>query len=128
MHNPGAMKQAQAAECAAKQGGASAFWAYSDAIFARTTSNGNGFPVENLVPLAVEQGLDEAAFRSCLESDATLARVKQDLEEGAAAGVSGTPGNFLVDNATGKVVMVNGARPLEDLRARVEAMLEEPAQ
>lgn len=128
MHNPGALKQAQAAECAAKQGGASAFWAYSDAIFARTRSNGNGFPVDNLVPLAGEQGLDKAAFQACLENDATLDRVKRDLEQGAEAGVTGTPGNFLMDNATGRVVVVSGARPLEDLRGTVQDMLEQPSE
>ncbi len=47
-HNPGAQKQAAASECANELGGNYAFQKYTDAIYARTRSNGKGFPVANL--------------------------------------------------------------------------------
>jgi protein-disulfide isomerase len=81
-HNPGAQKQAEASECAAKLGGNDAFWLYTDHIYARTRSNGNGFPVENLVPLAKEIGLDGGQFRRCLESGEMTAKVKADYQMG----------------------------------------------
>jgi len=122
-HNPGAEREAEASECIAELGGNDAFWHYADAIYERTHSNGNGFPAEKLAPLAVEVGVDEAAFRKCLDSGRHKAQIQQDAREGQAAGVDGTPGNFLMDNATGRVVPVKGARPLDDLKAVVDNML-----
>jgi protein-disulfide isomerase len=80
-HNPGAQKQAEASECANELGGNDAFWKYSDAIYARTQSNGKGFPLTQLAPLATEIGLDGETFRQCLDSGKYTARVQEDLEK-----------------------------------------------
>jgi protein-disulfide isomerase len=127
-HNPGAQKQAEASECAAELGGNQAFWRYLDAIFARTSSGGTGFPLDKLVPLAAELGLDERSFQSCLESERYKAKVQQQLQEGIAAGVTGTPGNFLVDHTSGRVVPIMGARPLEALKQVVDQLSAQPAR
>lgn len=127
-HNPGAQKQAEASECAAELGGNQAFWRYIDTIFARTRSGGTGFPPSELVPLAKELGLDEQAFQHCLASERYKAKVQQQLREGSAAGVSGTPGNFLVDHTSGRVVPIMGARPLEELKRLVEQLSAQPAR
>lgn len=119
MHNPGAQQQAEASECAAELGGNDAFWAYTNAVYARTSSGGNGFPEAKLVPLAGEIGLDEAGFRECLDSGRHAERVREDLEGGMRAGVNGTPGNILVNNETGEALMRAGAQPLEALRDAV---------
>lgn len=116
-HNPGAQKQAEAAECAGELGGREAFWAYSDAIYERTTSGGEGFPVANLIPLSQELGLDQGAFTQCLESGQMTERVIADLRNGQQAGVSGTPGNILRHNPTGEVIPLSGAQPLANLEA-----------
>lgn len=103
-HNPGAQKQAEAAECAGELGGNDHFWRYTDLIYERTRSNGKGFPVENLVPLAVEIGLDEAAFASCFDSEKYRDKVLKQFANGQASGVTGTPGSFLRHNASGETV------------------------
>jgi len=121
-HNPGAQKQAEAAECAAKQGGNDAFWRYSDLIYQRTKSNGRGFPIDNLVPLAKEIGLDVAPFKQCLDSGEMVARVKADYENGVASGVTGTPGNILLHNGSGDALAKAGALPLARLQAAVEML------
>ena len=121
-HNPGAQKQAEASECAAKLGGNDAFWLYTDHIYARTRSNGKGFPIENLVPLAEEMGLNAAEFKGCLESGEMTARVKADYKNGAASGISGTPGNFLLHNASGDALVMSGALPLSRLQAGVNRL------
>ena len=126
-HNPGAQKQAEAAECAAKLGGNEAFWRYSDLIYARTTSNGNGFPIHKLVPLAVEIGLDEKPFKQCLESDEMRERVQRDYENGVLSGISGTPGNIFVNNKTGQVVVAAGALPVPRLQRIVDELLKSKA-
>lgn len=122
-HNPGAQKQAEASECAAKQGGNDAFWRYSDLIYARTKSNGNGFPIDDLVPLAQEIGLNRVSFERCLESGEMRARVLKDYENGVQSGISGTPGNIFINHATGKVIAAAGALPVERLQGIVDRLL-----
>lgn len=115
-HNPGAHREAQASECAAELGGNDAFWAFTDAVYERTSSGGEGFPKDQIVPLGVEIGLDEAAFKECIESDRHEDRIDRDLAEGVRAGVSGTPGNILLNNETGEAMMRAGAQPLGALQ------------
>jgi protein-disulfide isomerase len=122
-HNPGAQKQAEAAECAAELGGNDGFWAYTDALYERTKSGGRGFPLSALVPLAEELGMDGAEFRACLDSGRHTARVQEDLQEGSRIGVTGTPGNVLLNNETGEVHMMPGALPYERLSAQLEKLL-----
>lgn len=71
-HNPGAQKQAEASECAAELGGNGAFWKFTNLIYERTNSNGKGFPLDNLVPLAKEVGLEKGAFQTCLDSQRSM--------------------------------------------------------
>jgi len=97
-HNPGAQKQAEASECAAELGGNTTFWQYSDLIYERTRSNGNGFPIDQLVPLAVEIGLDKAAFKQCLDSNRMAKRVNQEQQNGVESGITGTPGSIFIHN------------------------------
>jgi len=127
-HNPGAQKEAEAAECAYEAGGDAAFWAYADAIYARTTSNGQGFPPDRLVPLAQELGHDRQAFQACLDSGRPAARVREDIAEGEHVGVSATPTNILLHNKTGAVRVIVGAVPLTEVRAGVAQLLAESGQ
>lgn len=122
-HNPLAQKEAEASECAGEVGGNDGFWRYTDAVYARTRSNGKGFPLDGLVPLAGELGLDQAKFEECFESERFAERVNEDLEEGQAAGISGTPGNILLDNRSGRVRVVSGAVSLARLRSEIDALL-----
>ncbi len=124
IHNPGAQKQAEASECANELGGNEAFWKYADEIFARTKSNGKGFPINQLVPLAKEIGLDETEFQSCLKSGRYTERVQEDLAEGSRIGITGTPGNILLNNETGEVRVLKGAKPTKVLKANISRMLE----
>lgn len=122
-HNPGAQKQAEASECASEQGGNEAFWKYTDALYTRTTSGGKGFPLDKLTPLAEELGLDGVAFKDCLDSGKHAARVKEDFDEGAQSGITGTPGNILLHNETGEVRLEAGAKPLEAFKQHIDELL-----
>lgn len=122
-HNPGAQKQAEAAECAGELGGNDAFWAYTDALYERTRSGGRGFPLDRLVPLAVEQGLDGGEFGECLRSERHAGKVQRQMAEGVKAGINGTPGNILYHHGTGEVVAVHGARGFDDLVEGVGRLL-----
>ena len=122
-HNPGAQKQAEAVECAAELGGSDLFWKYADAIFERTTSNGKGFPIEKLTPLAEELGLDNAQFQACLESEKYAQRVQEQTKDGANSGVNGTPGSILINHQTGEIVSKSGALSLEMFKQAIDEML-----
>ena len=91
-----AQKEAEASECAAELGGNTAFWKYADAIYSRTKGGGTGFPLTSLVPLAKELGLNEAKFKSCLDSGKYAAKVQSDMDSGQSAGVGCTPATILV--------------------------------
>ncbi len=118
-----AQKEAEASECAAKIGGNDAYWKYVNAIFDRTTSNGTGFALTSLVPLAKEIGLKEKDFQTCLDGDQTKSIVTTDQSEGSSAGVSGTPTGFVLDKTGKQVGSVPGAVPLTTLEASVKQAL-----
>jgi len=117
-----AQKEAEASECASELGGNDAFWKFADKIFERTTSNGTGFAVDALGPLAKEVGLNQQAFQKCLDSGKYAAKVAQDEQEGQAAGVTGTPGN-IIWTKDGKPQLIEGAVPLQTLKAAIDPIL-----
>ncbi len=118
-----AQKEAEAVECANELGGSDAFWKYLDTVYERTTSNGTGFALDKLVPLAVELGLNEAKFKECLDSGKYATHVKADMDGGTKAGVTGTPGNILLDTKTGKTRLIPGAVPFETMKSAIDEML-----
>lgn len=54
-----AQKEAEASECASEFGGNDGFWKYAEAIYERTSSNGTGFALSKLDPLALELGISK---------------------------------------------------------------------
>jgi protein-disulfide isomerase len=123
-HDPVAREEAVAAECAAEIGGNDAFWRYTDAIFERTRSNGRGLPgAEPLIGLAGELGLDRSAFVRCLQDQGKVNRVDEDLLDGHAAGVFGTPTTLIRHNRTGGFERKVGAVPADTLSQAIERVL-----
>ncbi len=118
-----AQKEAEASECANELGGNDAFWKYTDAIFERTSAGGTGFPLANLVPLAKELGLDEAKFKSCLDSGKYAQHVQEDMAGGSQAGVNGTPGNIVVNLKTDENRIISGAVPFASFKTAIDALL-----
>lgn len=118
-----AQKEAEAAECAGKLGGNTAFWKYIDAILERTTSNGTGFALRDLVPLAKEQDLAEAKFQACLDDGEFEKKVKDQMKRGQEEGVSGTPGTIIID-AKGDTQLIPGALPFEQVKPMIDTALD----
>lgn len=119
-----AMVEAAATECAARIGGNDAFWMYLDRIFETTTSN-DGLDLALLPSFAEELDIDAGAFDACMRDPAIAALVEEDLAEGRALGVRGTPTTFIIDTKTGSQSSFVGARSADDLSAAIGAMLEE---
>lgn len=118
-----AQKEAEATECASAQGGNEAFWRYLDTLFERTQGGGTGFALDDLAPLAEELGLDKEQFEQCLGSGQFEKEVRDELDAGAAAGIQGTPGTFVVNRESNEVKFISGLVSFEQLKELIEEML-----
>ena len=79
-------------------------------------------PLSDLTKLATDLGISEEDFNSCYDSGKYKDRVESDYQEGIAAGVTGTPGNFVL-NGAGDVWFIPGAFPISDVKTTVDIAL-----
>lgn len=117
-------KEAEAVECAKDQGGEDGFWKLVDKIFEMTPSN-NGLDPDSLPKLAADVGLNQSTFKTCLDSGKYAAHVEADYQGGIKAGITGTPGNILLDTKTKKTKLIPGALPFEQFKQTIDGMLKE---
>jgi protein-disulfide isomerase len=122
-HDPNATDQAMATECVGEQKGSEGFWKMTDLIYENTRGNKTGPMGDKLAELAVEAGANNATFKECMESEKFKDKVKGQLAEGSKAGVTGTPGNFIINNKTKEVMPMAGAQPYQALQAVIDEML-----
>lgn len=118
-----AQKEAEASECVYEQGGDDAFWKYIDAIYERTTSNGTGFALDKLGPLAAEVGVNQTKFQSCLDTGKYAQKVKDQMALGTKEGITGTPGNIFLKIGTNETKLIPGALPFEQIKPTIDGML-----
>lgn len=105
--HPGAELAAYAGYCAHKQG---AFWEFHDEAFAQTTLDENA-----ILGIAEELNLDVDRFVSCVNDESTKLEVEEDMSDGYAAGVRGTPTFFFNGE------MVEGEIPYDIFVTIIEA-------
>jgi protein-disulfide isomerase len=98
--HPQAPAAGVAAECAAEQ---DMFWEMNEALFGSVSAWSVNEPNPVFIDLAVELGLDSAAFAACLDDPAMLARVDEDMAEGAQF-VQGTPTFIIVRGDQGSII------------------------
>jgi protein-disulfide isomerase len=119
--HPHARKAAEAAHCAGEQG---KYWEMHDVLF----SNQQALAADQLPGYAGRLGLDAARFTACLDSGKYADAIQQNLGDGAAAGVRGTP-SFVIGRTRpdGSVegLLVSGARPLPEFRQEIDRLLSE---
>ena len=108
------VRAAEAAECAGDQG---KYAEYHGALFAAHTGGHPDFPPEQLSEFAKTLGLDGSAFEVCLATHKNGGEVDEDLKDGQAAGVTGTPTFFI----NGKKLV--GALPLSLFESAIEEAL-----
>lgn len=117
--HPEAQPAAEASECVAEIGGIEAFWKFVDKIFENQKENLGKDAYERL---AGELGIKKDKFNECLKDPEIKKLVDEDFESGDKAGVTGTPGSFIV-NKKGEVWMVPGAVPYESLKKILDEAL-----
>jgi len=93
--HPLAFKEAEAAECVGAQG---EFWAYTDALFAAQARISASHTLDlELAALAQGINADPVALKECLDTGQFAETVKNQMREGEALQISGTPTIF-IDN------------------------------
>jgi protein-disulfide isomerase len=128
MHGDAAKREAVASECVAKQAGNEGFFKFVNSVLQNSQLNGQGLKQgdADIIRLAREAGVsNEQAFTACMQDVKTQEAVKEDLADGAQAGVDGTPGNIIRNNKTGLSVSAHGSDPAgaSALEARVRAVM-----
>ena len=123
-HDPAARKEAIASECAAQLGGNDAFWKFADALFASTRSNGAGLTEnQSFAKLATASGVDSKALTKCVDDAGTAKVIEQDVADGTAAGVQGTPTTVIRNNRTGASEALVGAQPPDGFAPVIDQLL-----
>lgn len=111
--HPFAQKAAEASECANIQG---KFWEMHDQLFLLAES-ASGLSIDGMKKLAADLKLDTNKFNNCLDKGETASIVNQMYQDAAAAGVSGTPANF-VNGQT-----LEGALPIDSFKQIIDSEL-----
>lgn len=109
--HPFAIKAAEASLCANEQG---KFWELHDVMFTEQQS----LSVPEIKSKARNLGIDPGRFDSCLDGGRFAAQVQNDMKEGAAVGIAGTPAVFI-----NGVELKGGAVPLETVTAAIDREL-----
>ncbi len=113
--HPSALPAAKAAQCAGVQG---KYWQYHDALFAKQSE----LAKLDFTQLAETFNLDLKKFADCTNDPATAAEIAKDQQDGAAAGIEGTPGSFI------NGVFIAGAYPYETFKQVIDEELAKIAQ
>ena len=115
--HPKARPAAIASECVRSLKGDAAFWSFTDKIFDDQTR------LDDIAAIAKEVEVNETAFETCTTEKKVEAIVNEQYQGGSAAGVTGTPGVFLVNAKTGDTWIIRGALPYEQLKPLVDEAL-----
>jgi len=113
--HPFARPAAEAAECARDE---EKYWVYHDLLFNRQGE----IPSMDFVAVAEELRLDTTQFKQCFDSRKYQDEVQKDYDDGIAAGVTGTPGNFIISGNFSR--FLPGALPYEAFKAAIEEALQ----
>lgn len=115
--HPKAQPSAEASECVASLGGNDAFWKFVDLAF-----EGAPQSLDDLPTLAQNSGINKAAFQKCFNENRFKGLVDSQSAGGSAAGVTGTPGNFIVTDK-GAAWSVPGAVSSVSLKQAIDEAL-----
>lgn len=114
--HPNAEPAALAAECAGEQ---DKFWEFADKLFENRDSLGDDLYTK----LATDLGLNLGTFNECYTTEKYKDKIASQAQEGGAAGVSGTPGSFVIDG-DGNAIPIKGALPFASVAAAIDSALE----
>jgi protein-disulfide isomerase len=112
-------EKAEIAQCVGILEGNETFWKFTDAAFAK----GSQTPLEEFKTLAQSNGIPDLDLQNCLDSEKMKDKVQDDKELGEQYGISGTPGNVILNTKTGKTTLVPGALPYNSFKTIIDGLL-----
>jgi len=118
-----AKKAHESAHCA---GEFDKYWEMHDALF----QNQKDLMVPSLKQYAAKLGLDSTIFEGCIDSGKYQADIQKDIDDGAAAGIRGTPSFFIGKSGTGDSItgtIVRGTQPLANFQKNIDQLLSDHA-
>jgi protein-disulfide isomerase len=105
------------------------FYDYIDALFGYKFNNQTTqLPATGKEDIAGNVGLDKTAFLNCEKDQKTATTIDASLNDGAQAGVQGTPTSFVLrkeKDGYRVVATIDGARPYEYIKAAIDQALAE---
>lgn len=119
--HPLAFKAAEAAECANEQ---SKFWPMHDRLF----ENQQMLAPPQLPTHAAAAGADLGVFQKCLASGKFATRIRKDMSDASAVGITGTPGFLLGRTVAGSPTLkvesfISGARAFAGFKIEIDKLL-----
>ncbi|HUD03105.1 MAG TPA: thioredoxin domain-containing protein [Candidatus Paceibacterota bacterium] len=117
-----APKEAEAAECAADQGGNTAFFNYTDQIYNNSPLE-NGLDLTQLPVFAKNIGLNVDTFNTCLNSGKYSQKVQDSYNEAIKEGGTGTPFILITKPGSTDAIVLEGAQPYDSMRAAIDQLL-----
>ena len=117
-----APEEAQAAECAADQGGNTAFFNYIDQIYNNSPLE-NGLDLTQLPVFAQYIGLNVTTFNTCLSSGKYAQKVQDSYNEAIKEGGTGTPFILITKPGSTDAIVLEGAQPYDSMRAAIDQLL-----
>jgi protein-disulfide isomerase/Skp family chaperone for outer membrane proteins len=109
--HPHAEKAAEAALCAFEQ---QHFWEFHDSMF----GNQKELSIADLKQRAADMKLNTEKFNECIDSSRKVEAIQKDVQDGARAGVTGTPAMFI----NGR--FLSGNQPYQTIKDLIEDELQ----
>jgi len=122
--HPQARAVSVASECVAELGGNDAFWVFTDRYFEERGAGNGAAHGQLIAELAVEAGVDNAAFAACFESGEANVLVQEDIDNAIATGGRGTPWSIVI-GPSGSTYPINGAQPAATIDQLLEVIRSE---
>ena len=117
--HPNAQKAGEAIECAGKLWWEEWFFAFKSALYAEWWDASIW-----VAKIAAETaGLDVDALVDCVESGEFAQQVQDSMVFGRSLGVTGTPGNIVLDTNTLQVTKISGAVPASAFDSAIKSVL-----
>ncbi|WP_160172745.1 DsbA family protein [Methylomarinum vadi] len=120
-HKPNALKEAQAAECAANQGNSQTFWKFTDALFMQPRRGKQ--QREQLIKNAAEKiGISYEELQKCITANIFLKKIIDDENEAIKLGLKGTPVNLIINHKTNEIFLRQGSATLQTLQQDIKRL------
>ncbi|MDQ7023417.1 MAG: thioredoxin domain-containing protein [Candidatus Gracilibacteria bacterium] len=114
-----ALPAAEVLECLAKQKGSESYFKLEHIIFKNKNSH-----LDFIIEESVKLGANKKTLEKCIENKEFSEKINSQQQFGTKMfGITGTPGNVLINTKTGEYSVINGAYPLSSFEDIIDKLL-----